>query len=97
MCDGDDDDGCTEQQRHAKMSSTGYVWKIGLVPANCVFHPRIICYFIATGENNSNMIVDRMDESDNDENGETFFDPPHDSWSNSSAGDILGRASSLKI
>ena len=97
MCDGDDDDGCTEQQRQAKMSSTGYVWKIGLVPANCVFHPRIICYFIATGENNSNMIVDRMDESDNDENGETFFDPPHDGWSNSSPGDILGRASSLKI
>lgn len=30
MCDGDDDDGCTEQQRQAKMSSTGYVWKIGL-------------------------------------------------------------------
>lgn len=97
MCDGDDDDGCTEQQRQAKMSSTGYVWKIGLVPANCVFHPRIICYFIATGENNSNMIVDRMDESDDDENGETFFDPPHDGWSNSSPGDILGRASSLKI
>lgn len=43
------------------------------------------------------MIVDRMDESDDDENGETFFDPPHDGWSNSSPGDILGRASSLKI
>jgi hypothetical protein len=102
MCDGNDDD-CSEQQQQqqAKLSSTGYMWKIGLVPSNCVFHPRIICYFIATGENNSNMtgvVVDRMDESDDDENGETFFDPPPDGWVSSSPDDdILGRASSLKI
>jgi hypothetical protein len=43
------------------------------------------------------MMVDRMDESDDDKNGGTFFDPPHDGWSNSSPEDILGRASSLKI
>lgn len=100
MCDGDDDDGCTEQQRQAKMSSTGYVWKIGLVPANCVFHPRIICYFIATRDNNSNMIgvvLNRMDESDDDEIGETFFNPPPEGWASSSRDVILGKASSLKI
>ena len=94
VCEGEDDD-CTEQ-RQEKISSTRYVWKIGLVPANCVFHPRIICYF----KNNSNVsgvLVDRMDESDDDERGETFFDPPPDGWSSSSPGDILGRASSLKI
>ena len=55
-----------------------HAWKIGLVPANCVGHARIICYFLAMeddrrrfasssgasggGEPSTNAMMDRMDE-----------------------------------
>ena len=67
-----------------------HAWKIGLVPANCVGHPRIICYFLAREEDRQCASSssgprggggDRMDEDDLDEEEEeTYFDPPADGW-----------------
>jgi hypothetical protein len=69
-----------------------HAWKIGLVPANCVGHPRIICYFLAGEENRQcassssgprggggggpSDAVDRMDEDDLDEEEEETYFDP---------------------
>jgi hypothetical protein len=71
-----------------RMGPRGYEWKIGLVPANCVCHSGIICYFLAKEENRhwstsppSNDAMDRMDDDDlDDEEDETYYDPPADGW-----------------
>ncbi len=70
-----------------------YEWKIGLVPANCVGHPRIISYFLAREENRRctsssgpsggsgrSDEMDWMDEDDLDEEEETHVGPPADGW-----------------
>eukprot|EP00585_Thalassiosira_rotula_P006248 CAMPEP_0196148426 /NCGR_PEP_ID=MMETSP0910-20130528/27699_1 /TAXON_ID=49265 /ORGANISM="Thalassiosira rotula, Strain GSO102" /LENGTH=523 /DNA_ID=CAMNT_0041411127 /DNA_START=35 /DNA_END=1606 /DNA_ORIENTATION=+ len=72
-----------------------YTWKIGLVPAHRITHPRIIGYYTAS-EDSSGMSgsghrvmmpiskrvsnVDRMEEDDDDEESGMYFEPPVEGW-----------------
>jgi len=58
-----------------------YIWKIGLVPAHRVTHPRIISYFIAN-EDDCNFVA-KIDPMEDDEEIDSFgncLDPPAKGW-----------------
>lgn len=69
-----------------------YVWKIGLVPAHRVSHPRIMGYYAADDNPDKNGLgammptskrpfdVDQMEEDDDDGEVDTYFEPPVDGW-----------------
>ena len=52
MGGGDGDGGRAGPGGGSEAGGGRHAWKIGLVPANCVCHPRIICYFLAGEERN---------------------------------------------
>lgn len=95
------------QPNSRKGTEVEYAWKIGLVPAHRIKHPRIIGYFIANEvpqhpkKRVSN--IDRMEEDDEDD--ESYLEPPADGWrvfqdatvESGGSSNNLGRASSLKI
>ena len=81
-----------------------YIWKIGLVPAHRVTHPRIISYFIAN-EDDCNFVA-KIDPMEDDEEVDSFgncLDPPAHGWRSAdnvgakAASSAKGRASSLKV
>mmetsp|Transcript_10134 Transcript_10134/g.18285 ORF Transcript_10134/g.18285 Transcript_10134/m.18285 type:complete len:476 (+) Transcript_10134:43-1470(+) len=88
-----------------------YIWKIGLVPAHRITHPRTIGYYMANEDSGRNhhivasipkrvSNVDRMEEDDAEES--MYFEPPVEGWRvfQETAGvgsNTLGRASSLMV
>ena len=89
-----------------------YIWKIGLVPAHRITHPRIIGYFTAseddvvpaattmTANNTSSAVsttlIDQMDEDFDDQD---LIDPPAEGWRvcQQERSTAKGRATSLKV
>ena len=77
------------------------VWKIGLVPAHRVSHPRIISYYVAeegTTSSNKLHLIDQMDEDDFEESS-YYITAPSSGWrvSNDMDSSTKGRASDLVL
>ena len=90
-----------------------YNWKIGLVPAHRITHPRLICYFVAnekatspssSGEFVPTKRVSNMDNMMDEDCGmDGYIEPPTDCWrvfqeaATKGGSNAAGRASSLKV
>lgn len=77
------------------------VWKIGLVPAHRVSHPRIISYYVAeesTTSSNKLHLIDQMDEDDFEESS-YYITAPSSGWrvSNDMDSSTKGRVSDLVL
>lgn len=77
------------------------VWKIGLVPAHRVSHPRIISYYVAEEDissSNKLHLIDQMEE-DNFEESSYYITAPSCGWrvSNDMDSSTKGRASDLVL
>ena len=76
------------------------VWKIGLVPAHRVSHPRIISYYVAEDDissSNKPHLIDQMDEDDFEESS-YYITAPSSGWRVSNDMDSTkGRASDLVL
>lgn len=107
---GEETDGMVSSPRRCSAEGGAeYVWKIGLVPAERVAHPRIICYYVAGEEARKRVDwMDKMGEDDDDDDDldeMCCIDPPEDGWRvfqhESAPGAVNlvegGRSSGLKI
>jgi len=77
------------------------VWKIGLVPAHRVSHPRIISYYVAEEDissSNRPHLIDQMDEDDFEESS-YYITAPSSGWrvSNDMDSSTKGRVSDLVL
>ena len=77
------------------------VWKIGLVPAHRVSHPRIISYYVAEEDissSNKLHLIDQMDEDEFEESS-YYITAPSSGWrvSNDMDSSTKGRASDLVL
>ena len=100
----------TTMRGNNKNKKVEYIWKIGLVPAHRITHPRIIGYFTASEDDfvsaattranissaASTVLIDQMDEDFDDED---LIDPPAEGWRvcQHERSTVKGRATSLKV